>query len=182
MKKKIILGISIIIFLTMLYLMFFWIQNIVLTNSFVKYNEGQGKDSFVRCNWDILHPEFASIYHFGDKIRISFKKVDNIFLVSDKEWMDSYIGGTTVKNSTFPQILKMVKEDCYQFQKTFYQGDDNKLYWTYTKKIEKRIKTKEEIGEEKKREIERQKKIESGEIKVDTRSLEEILEEIKNED
>jgi glutaredoxin 2 len=95
---------------------------------------------------------------------------------------DNYLGFARVKNSTLPEILKMAKEDCYQFQKTFYQGDDNKLYWTYTKKIEKRVKTKEEIEEEKKREIERQKKIESGEIKVDTRSLEEILEEIKNED
>lgn len=54
-----------------------------------------------------------------------------------------YLGGADVENTTFPELLKMVKQDCAQFQKGNKKG---RVEWIYSKaetEEEKNIKRKE---------------------------------------
>ncbi|MCK5589296.1 MAG: hypothetical protein KAI16_03225 [Candidatus Pacebacteria bacterium] len=132
MKKKIIGLIILAISLVVVYFGIYVIQNKALINSYVEYNEGQGENSFVRCNLSIFEPEFASVFFAMNQGHISFKKT-SLFSQTKQEWENSYIGGTTIKNTTFPELLKMVKEDCYQFQEDYDNPKVNEggIDWGY---------------------------------------------------
>jgi len=127
-KKNFTIIIISIVILPLFYFATYLIQNQTLKKSYVDYNEGQGADSFIRCNLNIFEPEFTDIYFTGDEGNISFKKTTRMFFQSNEEWKKSRTGGTTIKNTTFPELVEMVKEDCSQFQKAYY--DESEIGYT----------------------------------------------------
>lgn len=89
----------------------------------------------LRCNFGINDIEYGFVGEYVnriDNLKIFFynMKRDSIFSIND--WNDEYIGGTTIKNTTFPELVSMVKEDCSQFQEGHgdYYGED--LAWSYS--------------------------------------------------
>jgi hypothetical protein len=133
-----------ILCLPLIYFGAYYIQNQTLKRSYVSYNEGQGDDSFIRCNWNIIEPKFASVYFAGDEGHISFKKT-KMFFQTDEEWMQSRTGGTTVKNTTFPELVKMVKEDCGQFKQPKGDFRDKTINWSYGPYTPEPEKTPEQL-------------------------------------
>ena len=95
-----------------------------------------------------------------DEMKVYFYKIKNIF--SEEEENREFIGVATIKNTTFPELVKMVKEDCSQFQEGYldYTGyehlsdkerderyweiDRKNLGWTYTPYIPEPEPTEEE--------------------------------------
>jgi hypothetical protein len=141
MKKIILTLIVLIITPIIIYYGFYFIQNLTMKKSFVNYNEGSGKDIFIRCDYNIFYPKFAypfnldlvsdDGYEFNKKM-ISFHSPVHLFSQTKKEWETSYIGGTTIENTTFPELVKMVKEDCSQFQKAKGDPKDETINWSYS--------------------------------------------------
>gem|GEM_PF-6638314 len=43
------------------------------------------------------------------------------------------MGGTTIKNTTYEEVLEMVKNDCSQFQEAKGKYDDIDINWSYAK-------------------------------------------------
>ena len=43
-----------------------------------------------------------------------------------------FLGATTIKNTTFPELVKMVKEDCSQFQQAKGDPADKTINWSYS--------------------------------------------------
>ncbi len=43
-----------------------------------------------------------------------------------------YTGGTTLKNTTFPELVNMVKDDCSQFQESKGNYYDETINWSYS--------------------------------------------------
>lgn len=105
----------------------------------------------IRCDYNFLRPTvvFISDQIILDKypeLAIYFSTMENTFF----QIKESYLGVSTVKNTTFEELAKMVKEDCSQFQKGYldYTGyehlseqekDDRyweiagkNLQWTYS--------------------------------------------------
>jgi hypothetical protein len=124
MKKVIKITISILLIPPIFCVSLFFIQNRQIKHSLEEYNEAKINDvhALVRCNYNILKPEFAYIFFAMNQGHISFDQVNKIFWkVSD--WKNSYTGGTTVKNTTFEKLVKMVKGDCSQFQKGGRRGE-----------------------------------------------------------
>ena len=169
MKKIILITLVLIIFLGIMYFSVFWIQNNTYKKSFVSFygleniTEKEKPYSFQRCNLNIFKPEF--VYLTGkNKGLMNFYHTKNIFSQTKEEWKNSRTGGTTIKNTTFSQLLKMVKEDCYQFQKDYNRKNEDELNWLYSKNrsvsIEEKEKQKKE--REKEREKEAQKLREQG--------------------
>jgi hypothetical protein len=131
LKRTLKILVLLILALPFIYISVYYIQNLTLKESFVTYNEGQGSDSFIRCNSNIFEPEFVDIYFTGDEGNLSFKKTKMLFQ-SDEQWRNSRIGGTTVTNTTFEELVKMVKKDCSQFQYGYANPDPEGPRWTYT--------------------------------------------------
>lgn len=144
MKKNILkIGILSILSLILVYFVVFVIQNYYLSKS-IEYRWLSSKSTkllsydTVRCNWNIFKPEIAFVDESVvlDKFRemeIFFYKPKKLFSQTQQEWEDSYVGGTDIKNTTFPQLLAMVKDDCYQFQKDYDNPKVNEggIDWGY---------------------------------------------------
>jgi hypothetical protein len=133
MKKIIKVGTILLIVTGILYFSIFYIQNITLKNSYSKeFNEDFKKNNtyFIRCDLNIFQPEFAFVSEIGGGL-ISFEKSENMFYQIEDEWERNEIGGTTISNATFPQLIKMVKTDCYQFQKPKGQHTDTTINWRW---------------------------------------------------
>jgi len=133
MRKVIKVFISIIIMLLFFYSIFFILQNHEIKNALEKYNEAELNDehALIRCNYNIMEPEFAYVFFAMNQGHISFDQINKIFWKA-KDWKTSSTGGTTIKNTTFPELVEMVKDDCSQFQGghgDFY-GED--LAWSYS--------------------------------------------------
>ena len=78
---------------------------------------------FTVCNYNILKPEIAFVYqdisnsdNKNNSLEVGFYNFQKENLIFGK-WNFEYTGGTTISNTTFSNLLKMVKEDCSQFQK-----------------------------------------------------------------
>ncbi len=179
MKKERIIKIIIIILISfvLLYFVSFWIQNIIIKKNIdnyilsFQYNvENIKKRDVVRCNYNILRPEFAEVElenrNNRDILYISFWKGDILFRITKENWRKYKVGGTTISNTTFPQLLAMVKEDCYQFQKSnnWYNKESKEIKWNWS-----RAETKEE---REKRELER---------KEEEKKQEEFIKKLKEE-
>ena len=107
----------------------------------------------VRCNWNIFKPEYAVVHDLFNNITREY----NIYFFNQKNIFSfeiERIGTTTVKNTTFEELLKMVKEDCYQFQKSKGTPKDKTINWGYLK-YDKRYEVTEE---ERQKEMEEAKK------------------------
>ena len=131
------------------------LQNILLKGSFESEYTPLKADyivnaTFKRCNINILKPEFAKITDYRDEqeINIAFYAPGKILSQTEADWDNSYTGGTTVKNTTFHELVGMVKKDCNQFQEGHgdYYGED--LAWSYSPYEPEPEKTQEEIEEE----------------------------------
>ena len=165
MKKYIQTAILTTFALSIIYFFVFASQNYIFKKTFQEYNgEDFGSDSYlVRCNYNIFKPGFAYTFYFKDRGEISFEKPGAIFSLNKNVWKDSYTGGTTVRNTTFPQLLKMVKEDCYQFQKSKGDRRDKTINWSYGKYTPEAPKTPQQILEEQREEREMLEEIQRGE-------------------
>lgn len=85
------------------------------------------KYTIIRCESGLLRGLYGFVYenkfktitdehiHFYQTMR------DSIF-----SWTfnTQYTGGTTVKNTTFPELVKMVKKDCSQFQDSYFDKSE----------------------------------------------------------
>ena len=56
-----------------------------------------------------------------------------MFYQTDEEWRQSRIGGTTVINTTFDELVEMIKDDCSQFQEDYDNPlvDEGGIDWGY---------------------------------------------------
>ncbi len=63
------------------------------------------------------------------------------------EWESEYTGGTDVENTTFPELVEMVKEDCSQFQKAKGSASDETINWSYSPYIPRPPEPKVEYTE-----------------------------------
>ncbi len=155
MKKKIILIIFGILTLTVFsYLVVYFIQNKTLIKSFSQETNTTLNEEvqLIRCNWNIFKPEFTFVFATDDGGHMSFRESENIFWQSKENWRKNKTGGTTVQNTTFKNLLSMVKDDCYQFQKDYNwsetwgtEKEKTELRWQYSKliKIDKEKEKKE---------------------------------------
>lgn len=150
-----------ILVLIIIFLSLFLLQTTLLkrslTNKWLTANETEFKGyDFVRCNWNLFKPEVAFVDDYillGDirGLEIHFYTQKNLFDFARESWSESnWTGGTDVKNTTFPELVKMVKKDCEQFRQGYldYTGYENlseqekedkyyeieakNLGWTYT--------------------------------------------------
>ena len=134
--KKIFVMIALLIAgLTTIYFTIFLIQNISLVKSYSIENDVElntEDTKFIRCNYNILKPEFAYTFPFSDKIHVSLLRSEKLFSQTGQEWDNNEIGGTTIENTTFDELVKMVKEDCSQFQKAKGSASDETINWSYS--------------------------------------------------
>lgn len=149
MKKKLIIIMS-----TLLIVLSIATYSILSSLAIKKYISKDMKINFpdkfiayqvVRCDFGISNIEYAFIGEYKDRIdnlKTFFYEMKRKSLFTVNDWSDNYIGGTTIKNTTFPQLVAMVKEDCSQFQKGKgdYWGED--IAWSHTP-----APTKEELDE-----------------------------------
>ena len=162
MCKKVVILITILIFI-------FLVISQLITFNAVKstlydYNT-KGKNQIVHdsiknydaimCNLNIFQPKYILItsahYQYNDidrkSLSIGFFNISRPHIFSFN-WQIEYTGGTTVKNTTFPELVKMVKEDCYQFQEDYDNPNpETGIDWGYREA--EPPKAQEEIEEEK---------------------------------
>ena len=124
---------------SVLYVGVYVFQNIFLKKSFeTEYISLKGTHieygKLERCNYNIFNPEFVRVMEYKDTNEkdMYFYRPAHLFSQSNDEWKNSYTGGTTIKNTTFNELVEMAKDDCYQFQQGHgdYYGED--LAWSYS--------------------------------------------------
>ncbi len=163
--KKIKWIIISILSLIVIYFGIYIFQNYIAKKTFQEYNKEklgeESKSYLIRCNLNILNPQYAYTFFLDNKGEISFENPNNIF-PNKNDWEKSYIGGTTVQNTTFKNLLSMVKDDCYQFQKDYNwaetwgtEKEKTELRWKWS-----RSETEEEKREEKEKEEQERKAFE----------------------
>ena len=192
MKKKIILIISIVISLLVTVVIY---QALSLndTKQIIHDSNTKGKTQIVHdsiknyeittCNLNIFKPEIAYVSYSKrvdsgrERYHVSFYNFQKENIIFGK-WNFEYTGGTTVKNTTFNNLLKMVKEDCYQFQKSGSIGiKQDSIQWIYSK-----VESKEREEQRRKRKEEREKKEREEWNKLSEKEKQKILEENKKVD
>ena len=174
MNRKYIKIIGVIILsLAIIYFIIFAIQNYTLKKSFAKETHTifDEDTQLVRCNWNIFTPEFAFVY--GD---LGFYNSKNMFYQTKEEWNNNRVGGTTIQNTTFPQLLAMVKEDCYQFQTGSKEIKEKGIIWSYSE-----AESKEEKERRKKEKEERIRKEKEAWEKLSPEEKEKIMKEAEEE-
>ena len=89
----------------------------------------------IKCSFGINNIEYAFVGEYKDRIenlKIFFYNMKKGSLFAINNWSDDYIGGTTVENTTFDELVKMIKEDCSQFQEDFDAEDpETQIDWGY---------------------------------------------------
>ena len=179
MKKTIKISLLTIMTLSIVCILMFLVQNYFIQKSFEKHIDGKigdYGDDFIRCNWNILDVDIAYPFQDGENVHISFYKPGKIFWATSDDWNSARTGGTIVTNTTFSELVAMVKEDCSQFQESYidltgYEGynelpyeeqlelwpeiDAKNLGWTYMPYTPDSPKQPEpELTEEEKAELE----------------------------
>lgn len=96
----------------------------------------------IQCKFKLLNPEYAFVnylhYIYPDRNidkesqTIGFYTLTRSHIFSSN-WNLEYTGGTTLENTTFPELVKMVKEDCSQFQEDYDNPkvDEGGIDWGY---------------------------------------------------
>ena len=126
-----------------LYILIFSIQSLLLKNSLLNYVNSYDTSTvvsqkIVRCSYNILNTDVAYVElendeYIGDDYGIYFYFLENIFNIKNNDWTKNYIGATDPKNTTFPELVEMVKEDCGQFQGGFVNEDSDGIHWSHTR-------------------------------------------------
>ena len=139
MRKSIkyLLPVIIIIFLLSGYFYFYnsvRIPNSIATKKLaIKFPDKYEQYTTIKCNFvDLINPEYAFVAKRPERdYEIFFFKIKTRNLFS-KEIHLNYTGGTDIKNTTFPELVEMVKEDCYQFQEDFdAENPETQIDWGY---------------------------------------------------
>ena len=128
MKKSTKLSLIILIFLLIItgysyFQYFIKIPKVIATDSWVfKFPDKYEQYEIVKCNlFDVMNPEYAFVGILTVYGTRSYE-VDFYNLEKNNPFSETkvnYTGGTTVTNTTFPELVKMVKEDCGQFQESY---------------------------------------------------------------
>jgi len=175
-KLKIALSILVLILLVVLFQLAYSYKNInkSLINKKIYGQSEKVQKAFknyniVECRFDLLNPEYAfvSYQHYvypernvDNKLwRIDFYNLDRDNKITTN-WNIERTGGTTIKNTTFEELVKMAKEDCSQFQKAKGDFRDETINWSYSKyNPEHVIEPEKPLTEEEKEDLtERRKK------------------------
>ena len=164
MKKIFLKSLLIIIFIFFILTVIYFIGILNIKNNIksefglIKGEEKTFTQAFkeyeiIQCKFDLLNPEYVFVSHRDYSYRnedrelwkTTFYKAirNNIFSAN---WQTSYTGGTTIKNTTFPELVKMVKEDCSQFQKPKGDRTDESINWSYSAAPSQEDKDKEAIN------------------------------------
>ena len=149
-NKKVISLMILIISLIVIYFGIYFYQNYSLKSSFSKETNTlfNSESKMIRCNLNIFEPEFAYVFGTDNDGHIAFNKTKKIFSQNYEQWQNSYIGGTTVKNTTFNNLLKMVKKDCSQFQKDKKEEEITWGYREYDRKAEEQKERQKQLERE----------------------------------
>jgi len=190
LKNKWIIIFTIII-LIIIYFSILFFQNYKINkinyNYLVKLNNRQeltkelkDKHTLKRCNFNIFKPEYYQVSGGNNDALITFYKFDNMLLnnLTPDNLEEKYLGFTRVKNTTFDNLLKMVKEDCYQFQTNGKKDNTSWVYMEYNYEEEQRGKKERE--EERKRimeEIKNRKPLTKEEVEKKRRENERLQKE-----
>jgi hypothetical protein len=147
LRRALIYLLILITSVSIIYFLIIHLQSYFITktieNNFV--NSGVDEEDYsdfrtIRCNLDLFNPKIAFVndlfYKNLPQYNIFMFRMERPFSSKPKEVR---IGGTTVKNVTFPELVAMVKEDCDQFQDGHVSDVEGEPEWVYT-----RAKTKEE--------------------------------------
>ncbi len=87
-----------------------------------------------RCSINIFNQEYYNVSGGDNDALITFYKINNDLLLTkiNKNNFENYFSGfTRVKNTDLKTLLKMVKQDCYQFQKDYDNPNKNEIDWGY---------------------------------------------------
>lgn len=112
----------------------------------------------VNCEFNLKNPKhaFVSFQHYiysEDNSEMKFWRIDfydlNRKSFFSQSWNILRTGGTTITNTTFPELVEMVKEDCRQFQEDFDAEDpETQIDWGYREADPPEPpKTEEELAE-----------------------------------
>ena len=203
LKKIVTIGILILFFVGIFIYQKYSLQNIKL--KIINYETRGGRQDLlvtfkekevVQCNWNIFKPEIAFVYHDignnnykNDSLEIGFYNFQKEYYLFGK-WNFEYTGSTTVKNTTFPELLKMVKQDCYQFQKDYNWAETwnterakTELRWQWGKadNWEQEREKREQQEKEELKKILKEKGMTWEEYKKEQEQNEEKIKEIRKE-
>jgi len=127
----ILLSLLILILVIFSYYFYIKIPESIKTDSWVyKFPDKYEKHEVIKCNlFDFINPEFAFVgimtVYDTRSYEVDFYQPDDNNPFNTKV---VYTGGTTIENTTFPELVEMVKEDCDQFKKAYY--DKSELGYT----------------------------------------------------
>lgn len=98
-------------------------------------NKAINASEILRCSFSLFKPDVVFVSDHVllddiDEMKVYFYKIMNIFSKEDDN--REFIGVTTIENTTFPELVKMVKEDCSQFQKAKGDPSDKTINWSYS--------------------------------------------------
>jgi len=119
----------------------------------------------VQCRHSIFKPKYSIVahkYYSEDRqtYDVAFYSPIRHNILSSS-WQIDYTGGTTVKNTTFDELVAMVKDDCNQFQEAKGDPSDEVINWSYSPYIpEKEEEPEEELSNEEIEELRQQYKLE----------------------
>lgn len=120
----------------------------VFTDAFKKYE-------IFQCQFGILNTEYVFVSHRDYSFRNEDRELwKTTFYHSERphpfspNWATTYTGGTTIKNTTFDELVTMVKDDCEQFKKPKGDYRDETINWSYGAYEPEQEKTPEEIIEQ----------------------------------
>ena len=93
------------------------------------------KYDIIKCSFAINNLEHSFVYEEKYNERVSYHI--HFYLVSrnnifSQKLKAKYTGGTNIENTTFSELVKMVKEDCSQFQKAKGDYYDETINWSYS--------------------------------------------------
>ena len=131
------------------------IPNAIATKKLaIKFPDKYEEYKAIKCDlFDFINPEYTFIAKRPERDYELFFfniKTSNIF---SKEIILDYIGGSDIKNTTFSQLLKLVKQDCSQFQKSKGNYTDKTINWSYSKYIPEPVLTPEEQKEKDRKDL-----------------------------
>lgn len=90
----------------------------------------------VECKFSLFKPQYSIVAfkHYPENDR----KTYDIALyepfrphIFSANWQIEYVGGTDIRNTTFPELVDMAKENCEQFQDDYYNDNENGINWGY---------------------------------------------------
>ena len=125
----------------------------------------------IRCDLNIFQPKIAFVndifFDVLPEFSIYFFDVNNGFKVARS-------GGTTIENTTFDELVEMVKKDCSQFQQAKGDPSDKTINSSYSPYTPEPPKEQEEEITEEEAAARRQRALDIYKIKIGEKSFDEL--------